>query len=178
MNRKFLINIHLYLSAFFLPFLLLMPLTGFLYLLGEKGEATRELVYSINETMPVEVEEQKAWIQENLDRFDSTYTYESIRSGNKTHILRPSHKPYYNLIETDEGVDFYKVSPNFLQSMVELHKGHGPQVVRKLQTVFGLGLLIVVISGVCLALTVAPYRKKTFIGLALGLIVFFGTFWL
>lgn len=178
MNRKLLIDIHIYLSAFFLPFLILIPLTGFLYLIGEKGNSTKELVYTINESMPKEAVEQKAWIQENLNRFDPDFKYEYIRSRDNNHLLRPAHKMHYNLVETSEGVEFYKITPNLLQGLVELHKGHGPQLFKKLETAFGAGLLLIMISGTWLSFMVSPYRKKTLIGLALGSIIFLGALFL
>lgn len=174
MNRKLLVSIHIYLSAIFLPFLFLMPLTGFLYLIGEKGSSTRELVYSINESLPTQIEERQEWIQTNFDRFDPDFKYEYIRSGANNHILRPSHKTHYNLLETSEGVEFYKVSPNFLQSLVELHKGHGPQLFKRLETIFALGLLLIMVSGVWLAVMSPIYRKKILIGLFLGSTIFLG----
>ncbi|MFT7125066.1 MAG: putative iron-regulated membrane protein, partial [Candidatus Azotimanducaceae bacterium] len=42
--RRLLINVHLYLAAFLAPMLLLVAVSGGLYLLNIKGEVTREAV--------------------------------------------------------------------------------------------------------------------------------------
>ena len=46
MNRKTLITIHMYLAAFFAPFVLLVCISGGLYLVGVKGEVQQESIYS------------------------------------------------------------------------------------------------------------------------------------
>lgn len=170
MKRSTLIDIHLILSSFFLPFLLLMPLTGFLYLAGQKGEVKKELVYSINEKLPTENKEE--WLNEQFKRFDSEYKYEYIKSNGTTHIMRPTSKNFYTILETETGIEVYKSEPTLLSKMIELHKGHGPNLFRAMEALFGLFLMLIVISGMWLALTVKAYRKKTFISLALGVLVF------
>ena len=48
MSRKLLINIHLYLAAFFTPVLLIMAISGGLYLMGIKGSYTEQQVFQGN----------------------------------------------------------------------------------------------------------------------------------
>ena len=45
MNRKLIITIHLALAAFFTPILLIVGISGGLYLIGEKGEMASETLY-------------------------------------------------------------------------------------------------------------------------------------
>ena len=54
MTRKTLIQIHLILSSFLLPFLLLMPITGGLYLIGEKGAEQKEVAFTIDSEVPAD----------------------------------------------------------------------------------------------------------------------------
>lgn len=172
MKRTTLINIHLTLSSFFLPFLLMMPLTGVLYLAGQKGEVVKELVYTINEKMPSDSLERENFLKEQFLRFDQDYKYEYIRSSGSTHIMRPTSRDFYTVIETEEGIEVYKSRPNLLSKLIELHKGHGPGIFRVLEVFFGFALLLIVISGLCLTLSVKTYRKKGLISLALGILVF------
>ena len=44
MNRKLIISVHMYLSAFFTPAVLLMATSGGLYLTGIKGKVEQEEV--------------------------------------------------------------------------------------------------------------------------------------
>ena len=45
MNRKLLISLHLYLAAFFAPAIILVAISGGLYLIGEKGSVVKEKIY-------------------------------------------------------------------------------------------------------------------------------------
>lgn len=172
MKRTTLVNIHLSLSSFFLPFLLMMPLTGVLYLAGQKGEVVKELVYTINEKMPSDTVEQENFLKEQFSRFDKDYQYEYIKSSGTSHIMRPTTRTFYTIIETEEGLEFYKSTPNLLSKLIELHKGHGPGIFKVLEVFFGFSLLLIVISGLFLTLTVKTYRTKGLISLALGILVF------
>ena len=49
MDRKLLIKIHMYLAAFFAPAVLLVAMSGGLYLLGVKGTVEQETIYSSSE---------------------------------------------------------------------------------------------------------------------------------
>jgi hypothetical protein len=46
MDRKLLITIHMYLAAFFAPAVLLVAISGGLYLAGVKGNVEQETIYS------------------------------------------------------------------------------------------------------------------------------------
>ena len=50
MDRKLLITIHMYLAAFFAPAVLLVAISGGLYLVGVKGEVKQERIYSSSTT--------------------------------------------------------------------------------------------------------------------------------
>ena len=45
MDRKLIITVHMYLSAFFAPAVLLVAVSGGLYLAGIKGEVEHEIIY-------------------------------------------------------------------------------------------------------------------------------------
>ena len=42
MSRAFLVTVHMYLSAFFAPFILMVAISGGLYLAGIKGDRSEE----------------------------------------------------------------------------------------------------------------------------------------
>ena len=46
MDRKILITIHMYLAAFFAPAVLLVAISGGLYLAGVKGKVEQETIYT------------------------------------------------------------------------------------------------------------------------------------
>ncbi len=45
MNRALFIRIHMYLAAFFAPFVLLVSISGGLYLIGVKGSVTEQALF-------------------------------------------------------------------------------------------------------------------------------------
>ena len=49
MDRKLLITIHMYLAAFFTPAVLLVAISGGLYLAGFKGDVEQKTIFSNNE---------------------------------------------------------------------------------------------------------------------------------
>jgi len=49
MNRKLLVSLHLYFAAFFTPLILLVAITGGLYLFGIKGTVERTVVTTLEQ---------------------------------------------------------------------------------------------------------------------------------
>src|SRR5690606_25805690 len=170
MNRKTLIEIHLYLALFFMPFLLMMPITGVGYLLGQKGASEQAVIFTVNESVPSK-DIRAAWIKKQFSANNIDFSWEEIKESGETLILRPSSEDHYVLNMTDGQTQFIKVEPNFMLKMIELHKGHGPSWFKVLEEMFGVGLLLVSFSGVWLAFGMKAYRKKIIIPFAAGMII-------
>ena len=169
MNRKTLIEIHLYLALFFMPFLLMMPITGISYLLGQKGASEQSVVFTVNEAVPKDT--RNNWIRTQFEQNNIDFTWEEIKESGDSLILRPSSKQHYVLKMSDGQTQFINVKPNFMLKMIELHKGHGPSWFKILEEAFGVGLLLVSFSGLWLAFGMKAYRKKIVISFALGMII-------
>jgi len=114
MNRKIFLNIHLYLAAFFLPFLLLMPITGVSYLLGEKGAKVSRVEFSTNEVPPQDKNQQKEWIKNQFENNKIDFDWEYIKPNGNDLILRPSSKDHYIVSVQADKTDFIKIEPNLL----------------------------------------------------------------
>lgn len=173
-TRKLIINIHLILAALFLPMLLLMPLTGALYILGYKGDAVKTEVFTINANIPSDSKEQETFFRAKFKEAGIDYNFEYIKMNKNEYIFRPQTKLHY--IATKQEADqivFTKIEPNFLFSSIELHKSHGPLMMKWFQVGFGLALILTTLSGLWLAITVKAYRVPTFISFAIGCLVIF-----
>ena len=120
MNRKLFLNIHLYLAAFFLPFLLLMPITGVSYLLGEKGAKISRVEFSTNEVPPQDKTQQKEWIKNQFENNNIDFDWEYIKPNGNDLILRPSSKDHYIVSVQADKTDFIKIEPNLLLKLIEL----------------------------------------------------------
>ncbi len=171
MNRKLYLNIHLYLAAFFLPFLLLMPITGVSYLLGEKGSKISSVEFIVDELPPIEKNQQNDWIKNQFKNNNINFEWEYIKVNGKDLILRPSSVDHYIVSVQENRSEFIKIQPNFLLKMIELHKGHGPSLFKSLEIGAGIGLIFLTISGIILSFYSRSLRKKFLLPLIIGSIV-------
>lgn len=167
MKRNTLIKIHLYLSAFFAPVILLMAVSGTSYLLGFKGHSTIEELHSIESVELINDE----FVKNELSKINPGYHYEYLKeSGNKT-FTRPTTREYYQFTKIDGNIKIEKISPNFLAKIIEAHKGHGPGYFKTIQKIFGICLILILFSGIWLALTVKRDVKITLVLVGIGSIV-------
>ena len=175
MNRKILVKIHLYFSAFFLPFLLLMAITGTSYLLSYKGEVTKTMLKTITIDQDDMTEE---FIKSELAKIDASYSYEYLKTKSDFAMTRPTTRQSYEFEKNGNQVSIYEVRPNFLRSIIEIHKGHGPGLLKKLETVLGFGLIIILITGMLIAFTRKDHTRITVVMMSLGFFSLLGLFYL
>ena len=174
MNRKNIIQIHLVLAAFLLPFLIHLPTSGVLYLLGQKGKANKELAFTVNN----ELKPTKEAILEVFKTQSIDFDFEYIKKKNGKMILRPSTKEHYEIVPTAQGHQFYKITPDFILKIVEMHKGHGPGLFKKFQIAAGIGFILITLSGLWLIFSVPSFLKISIISFAAGFVIFIGTLFL
>ena len=172
MKRMTIIKVHLMLAGFFLPFLLITPLSGGLHLAGEKGSFVEGEKFVIQERLPETqaLLENRVW--EIFREQGISYEFEYAKMRPNGADLRPTSKPFYRIRYKDDGTHFIYVTPNIWAHLMELHKGHGPRGYKWLQIFFAIGLLCIGISGVYLAFTLTPHRKPLFISAGFGIALF------
>lgn len=171
MNRKLLVTLHLYLAAFFTPMVLLVSITGGLYLYGIKGSSTSTQVAVLAEqTLKVPKEAQAAhdYVTELLQAAGIEHRFAYVRAQGPAATTRPTHRTHYQFRQGATGIEVNKVEPNLMMSALELHKGHGPQWFRSFETVFALGLVLVMLTGFWLGLQSAMLRSRTLVLTAVG----------
>jgi hypothetical protein len=162
MSRKWLINLHLYTAAFFSPVLIIIAISGGLYLLGSKGSVENEVVYNgAASEINVNAEDMKLEIANLLTKLNQDADFEYVKGSNDYFFTRPTSKPYYVLSVEQEKLTVSKQTPDLIKTIVELHKGHGPLAFKTFQKIMALGLLFMVISGLWLGLTSKQLRNKT-----------------
>jgi hypothetical protein len=180
MSRKLLINIHLYLAAFFAPFVFLVAISGGLYLAGVKGEVIQESIYSgpANALDP-----SAASLRSDIAALLKTagvdnYHFEYVKVKGNTLYTRPTSRTHYVIKLQWQQVEVVHAAPSLQSRMVELHKGHGPTAFKTFQKVFAIGLLFIVGSGLWLGLSAAGLRRRTLLttlaGSALFLVLVLG----
>lgn len=172
MNRPTLITLHLGLASVFLPLLLLIPLSGGLYLLDYDGKVAKTEAFQIGDALPdgnsdnIEDFFRRQFKAQNID-----FDFEFIRVSGDNYTFRPSSRAHYMATKSAGGFTVYKMEPDFFRRLIEIHKGHGPRVIQWLQIAFALSVILVSISGIYLAVTVPAYRKILITGFVAGLAV-------
>jgi len=169
LKRKQWLTIHILLAGLFLPFFFVLPLSGSFILLDEEGSVTKTLDFEVQSQFTNDESTIRKMLKDQGRNFD----FEYIRTRGNKMILRPATRMHYE-VESEEGLlKFYKVDPSFLRILKELHFGHGPQILRTLQMVFGFAFTLVTISGLVLMFGLKKLLPLFFAGLGLGTLVFF-----
>ena len=171
--RKYLILAHLWFAGIMAPAFVLHALSGGLYLLDIKGEAATERVAlpsgaSLNFESPTLEADVRALLKDaNLD-----HEFEYIRNRGTRIELRPTSKTYLEFTNSSQGLSATRVKPDTVRSMMELHKGHGPQLFKTYQKFVALLLIGVVLGGILVGLLAKAYRRQTIIAVIVGGIIF------
>jgi hypothetical protein len=172
MSRKTLVTIHLYLAAFFAPIMLIMAVSGGLYLSGIKGSFEKGETIFVPAVQIDADQEKESQVKEILQQAGLDADFEYVKDRGRLMQTRPTSRDYYEIEPTPGGVKITPVSPDLIASLMELHKGHGPGMFRILEQITALGLILILISGLIIGLK-SPLLKKPTIGLtAAGILVF------
>ncbi len=168
--RKWLISIHLSLAAFLAPMLLLVGVSGGLYLLGIKGAVSRSPVeIAVGSTLDLSSSTLEADVRRVLQESGVEHEFEYIKKSDSVLFTRPTSRLHYELSVTNDSLKVTRNEPDLQKALVELHKGHGPLLFKDFQKVMAVGLLFIVLSGLWLGLSSERMRSRTAAILALGL---------
>lgn len=168
MNRKTWISLHVGLAAFFLPYLLLMPLSGVFYLLDFKGSEQKSAAFVIQGFAPSSDTEAETFFRDEFKKQGSNYTFEYLKKNGDGFLFRPTSQNYHTATKTETGYQVELVQPDLTRRVIELHKGHGPKFMRTVEIAFGIALILVTLSGLYLSITVTAYRRLTFGAFGVG----------
>ena len=134
--------------------------------MGFKGSTQQEIVSSIsvgNNTIT------KDYVAAHIKKMAPDYSFEYIKEKTGVFYTRPTTRTYYKIKKKGQSAYVvYKVTPNFLASIIEVHKGHGPSLLKTLEKVLGFILMLILFSGVWLALQLKRDRKITLILMSSG----------
>ncbi len=178
MSRALFITIHMYLSAFFAVFVLLVAISGGLYLLGYKGSVEKQPVYSSESdpgltdllSQPTSLSVAVADLLEQAGVEDFSFEYVKVKGS--TLYTRPTSRTHY-VIELDDGVQVSKATPSLQAAMMELHMGHGPLAFKNFQKFFAVGMIFIMASGIWLGLSSERLRPRTLAAAGGGALAFF-----
>jgi len=172
MSRESIVKIHLMVASAILPFLFLMPISGTLYLLGFKGTQTQDYKFTINGRIPESDSERVDFFRDVFQIKKLDFSFEYIKTKGNKLVFRPSSRTHYMAEFSENEALVYLMTPNLPKMIMELHKGHGPGIFKKLETVFGIGLLFMTLSGLILGITYRPLRKNIVYSFCAGSLIF------
>lgn len=171
--RKYLVLAHLWLAGIMAPAFALHAISGGLYLMNIKGEAATERVaLPVNSQLDFTSATLEADVRALLKQANIKYNFEYVKNRGSVIQLRPTSKTYLEFKQTPQGLSATRVKPNTIRSMMELHKGHGPQLFKTYQKLVALFLLGVVFGGIFVGLLSKAYRRQTGIAVVIGFVVF------
>ena len=173
MTRTVLIKLHLYLSAFFSAAIILVAVSGGLYLIGVKGSVEQTPVGSIASGQQLLTDSSQRAVGNVLASLGVTgFELDYVKQKGTQLITRPTTRPFYTLdIRGDQVIVQYN-QPSLQKRMIELHMGLGPSAYKTYQQVFAAGMLFIILSGVWLGLSWAHLRMRTALAVGSGCIVF------
>ena len=174
MARALLIKLHLYCSAFFAAAIILVAVSGGLYLIGIKGTVKQTPVGTLSTGQQLSQDPSGENVQAALASLGvSHFEFEYVKQKGSQLITRPTTRPFYTLdISGDEVVVQYN-EPSLQKRMIELHMGHGPTAYKTYQKVFAAGMLFIILTGLWLGLSSARLRFSTAVISGAGVILFF-----
>jgi len=171
--RKFLVLMHLWVAGLMAPAFALHAISGGLYLMGVKGSAaTERLALPAGSTLDFESETLKADVQALLQSANLNHDFEYVKNRETLIQLRPTSKTYLEFSQTPKGLSATRIKPDFVRSMIEMHKGHGPKLFKTYQKLVALLLLGVIFGGILVGLLAKPFRRQTMAAVAIGLVAF------
>ena len=175
MNRKLLVDIHLYLASFFAPVVILVATSGGLYLAGIKGTVEVDSIYSTNE---ISIDSESPSLHADVTELLSTagitsYRFEYVKVKGDAFYTRPTSTDHYIIKSGPDGVEVLNAQPDLQGKMIELHKGHGPTAFKTFQKAFAIALVLIIVSGLWLGISAARLRKSTLLCAAAGALTVF-----
>ena len=171
--RNLWINLHLYMAAFFAPTLLLLAISGGLYLIGVKGTvSSTPVAVPTGTVINLASPSLEADVRALLRNLGIVHDFEYVRKSGDTLFTRPTSRTYYEISVANNSVEVKRNVPDLQKRMIELHKGHGPLLFKDFQKILAVGLLFLVFSGLRLGLSSAGLRMKTIATGVGGLVIF------
>ena len=171
--RKLLVIFHLFAAGFMAPAFLLVAVTGGAYLLGQKGQETK-VALKLPASTVIDLKSPTAEddIRKLLASANIDHDFEYLKNRGTTAQTRPTSRPYISFKKKDGEWIAEKVTPNFMKAAIEIHKGHGPTLLKTYHKIVALLLMGVVFGGIGVGILAKTYRRKTIGAVIFGTLLY------
>lgn len=171
--RLLLIKLHLWMASFLCAILLMIAVSGGLYLFGFKGTTEATPVSAPEGSLlDAKSENLAAEVRALMISVNSDYDFEYIRQSANSLVTRPTSRTYYEIKIDAQALEITRHDPDWIKTIVELHKGHGPLLYKRFQQFTAAGLIFVLLTGLWLGLSSKGLRQQTLLAMGLGILVF------
>ncbi len=171
--RKTLVSVHLYLASFFAPIIIIMAISGGLYLFGVKGNTAYTDVGQVDGvTLSAKSPTLSDDVQAVLKSAGIDSRFEYVKDKGSSFYTRPTSREHYLLQQQGDTIVIKRGEPDLQAALMELHKGHGPSLFKWLEKLFAIALVLIMASGLYLGLQSPMLKNKTLALSGAGLAVF------
>jgi len=159
---------HAYLSCFFLPFALLISLTGLLYLFDVKGGPSQEYQYKIETELDFPLQEKQAekFIIEyfsNKDLGRHLPLPESYFLDGDVQGWWDFHSEVVLIPHENNQLKVVVETNNLWRQLLYIHKGIAGDIFKVFAILFGISLLFSLLSGTLVALMMPKLKRNALI---------------
>jgi hypothetical protein len=173
MTRALLIKLHLYLSAFFSAAIILVAVSGGLYLIGIKGSVEQTPVGTLSAGQQLLANPSQSAVESALAEAGvSGFRFDYVKQKGAQLITRPTTRAFYTLDVAGDDIIVRYNEPSLQKRMIELHMGHGPSAYKVYQQIFAAGMLFIILSGLWLGLSSDRLRRATAGVCSAGVVLF------
>jgi len=171
--RKLLITLHLWGAGFMAPAFALVAITGGLHMVGG-GESVATSPISLPAGTQVDLQSKTAEddVRAILKAANVDMKFEYLKIRGTSFETRPTSRTHVKFKPSPDGLVATLNKPNFQKAMMEIHKGHGPKILRTYHKLVALVLFGVLFGGIMIGLLSNAYRRKTLAALGLGTLIY------
>ncbi len=171
--RNLLVILHLVAATFVAPVFILLALSGGLYLTGNKGNTEKTVIeLPANSQLNIKSETLQSDIENLLEQAGINLNFEYVKVNGNDLYTRPTSRTFVHFSQTPSALKAYLVKPSLQFTLIELHKGHGPQLFRVYQIIAAISLFFTIINGLIIGLMAPAYRKIAVTSLVAGTALF------
>jgi hypothetical protein len=171
--RLLWVKLHLWMASFLATILLMIAVSGGLYLFGEKGTTNKTKIgIPNNVTIDLNHPLLETSVRSLFQEVGIEHNFEYIKRSGAVLVTRPTSRTYYEIQLGTDALSVTRHDPDWIKVIVELHKGHGPQMYKRFQQFTAAGLVFVLLSGLWLGVTSKGLRVQTLGAVGLGLLIF------
>ena len=167
-------QIHLLLASFVMPAVLLISISGGLYLFGFKGNSNEtEIKVSNQFVLDIKSQQLEEDVEKLLRQLGIETEFEYLKIKGTTITTRPTSRSHLKIIVSKDDMKIWKVQPSFQKTLIELHKGHGPLLFKVYQKLVAISLIVILLSGLWMGLSNKRMRTNTLLAIFIGTATFF-----